>query len=259
MLYHPTHSRPALARPPARALARFISAACLLLGCLLALAACGAASSRPTPSPIPRFLALGDSYTIGHGLTPPDRWPNLLRDQLTQANLPLQPPRIIAVTGYTTADLLSALDRESIDGPFDLVSLMIGVNDQYRRRPIADFERGFAELLRRSLAFAGGRPAHVLVLSIPDWGLTPYGQRANVSSAAISAEIDQFNAVSRTATLAAGANWIDVTTTTRRLATNPAMFAPDGLHYSRQMHTLWAAQALPIAKAALATPRRGKN
>ncbi|MFN3596864.1 MAG: SGNH/GDSL hydrolase family protein, partial [Rubricoccaceae bacterium] len=126
------------------------------------------------PAPLP-FLALGDSYTLGEGVPPAGRWTHQLAARLRAEGLPLAAPHTVAQTGWTTDELAAALDAADAAGlgaeaPFALVSLLAGVNDQYRGRPLAAFEAGFALLLRRAVAYAGGEARRVLVLGIPDWG-----------------------------------------------------------------------------------------
>jgi len=200
-----------------------------------------------------RFLALGDSYTIGEGVDPEGRWPNQLVALLRPSGVDLAEPEIIAVTGWTTDELDAGIDRAAPEGTYDLVSLLIGVNNQYRGRSPEEYRAQFSALLGRAVRFAAGRPDHVLVLSIPDWGVTPFA--AGRDRARISAEIDSFNAINREESLRAGAHYIDVTPTSRRAPQHLDLIAPDGLHPSATMYAEWAALALPAARAALQSPR----
>ena len=120
------------------------------------------------------YLALGDSYTIGEGVPDADRWPVQLATALRAEGIDLADPRIIATTGWTTDELASAIDVAEPVGRYDFVSLLIGVNNQYRGRSVAEYRGEFTALLKRAIGFAGGRPERVLVLSIPDWGVTPF-------------------------------------------------------------------------------------
>jgi lysophospholipase L1-like esterase len=196
-----------------------------------------------------RFLALGDSYTIGESVAAAERWPAQLAALLRGRGLALEDPLIIAATGWTTDELSQGIDHAAPRGPFDLVSLLIGVNNQYRGRALDEYQAQFTALLQRALDFAGGRAARVLVLSIPDWGVTPFA--AGRDRAAIAATIDAFNAVNRAAAARAGARYVDVTPVSRQAAQNPALIAGDGLHPSGQMYTAWAELALPEALEAL--------
>jgi lysophospholipase L1-like esterase len=201
---------------------------------------------------LPRsFLALGDSYTIGQGVAAEDRWPERLAALLGARGVVLSPPRVIARTGWTTADLARALAAERPTGPFDLVSLMIGVNDQFRGEELAEYERRFGALLAEAVALAGGEPRRVLVLSIPDYGVTPFARGLRLDARAVAAEVDRFNDAARAAARNTGARWVDVTPASRRAAADAELLARDGLHPSEKLHAEWAALVLPAALAAL--------
>jgi len=196
-----------------------------------------------------RFLALGDSYTIGEGVKPEERWPAQLAARLRQSGLSVDEPRLIAKTGWTTDELSAGIDAARPVGPFDLVSLLIGVNNQYRSRSADEYEREFTALLQRAIRFAGDRPAQVLALSIPDWGVTPFA--ADRERARIAAEIDQFNALNRAVTEQLGARYVDVTPISRTAANDLSLIADDGLHPSGKMYALWAGLAFPFVYTAL--------
>ncbi|TGE22141.1 SGNH/GDSL hydrolase family protein [Hymenobacter aquaticus] len=161
----------------------------------------------------------------------------------------LAPPDIIARTGWTTGELQQAIQAANNTRTYDLVSLLIGVNNQYRRLPLASYRTEFRELLHTATRFAGNRPGRVFVLSIPDWGRSPYGQHDD--PARIAAEIDQFNAVARAECQQAGIAYVDITDLTRAAADDASQFAPDGLHYSGRQMQQWAARALPAVKGLL--------
>jgi lysophospholipase L1-like esterase len=196
-----------------------------------------------------RFLALGDSYTIGESVAPAERWPVQLAQLLRGEGINLGEPTIIATTGWTTDELWAGIDHANPQGTFDLVSLLIGVNNQYRGRDEKEYREQFVRLLQRAIAFADGRSAHVLVLSIPDWGVTPFAQGRD--RAEIARQIDRFNAIKRTETERAGARYLDVTPISRQAAHEAALIASDGLHPSGEMYAEWAKLALPFARAAL--------
>ena len=158
---------------------------------------------------------------------------------------------MIARTGWTTADLARALAAERPAGPFDLVSLMVGVNDQFRGEGLADYERRFTALLAEAVAFAGGEPRRVLVLSIPDYGVTPFARNLGLDARAVAAELDRFNDAARLAARRTGARWVDVTPASRRALADAELVARDGLHPSAKLHAEWAALVLPVALAAL--------
>jgi lysophospholipase L1-like esterase len=214
------------------------------------LKACYAAEAPGSAGVAPaRYLALGDSYTIGEGVPANQRWPVQLAARLREQGLAIAEPQIIARTGWTTDELAGAIDQAAIGGAFELVSLLIGVNNQYRGRASAEYRTEFRVLLRRAIGFAGGQPARVLVLSIPDWGATPYADGRD--RALIAAEIDEFNAINRAETAAAGAHFVDVTPVSRRAAGDHALIAADRLHPSGLMYAAWVDLALPAARAAL--------
>jgi lysophospholipase L1-like esterase len=207
------------------------------------------------PPPGPRYLALGDSYTIGEGAAPADRWPVQLAGLLRQKGSAVGDPQIIARTGWTVRELSAGIDAAAPRGPFALVTLLIGVNDQYRsRNPDTDpetYRPDFVKMLARAVGFAGGKADHVVVLSIPDWGVTPFAQESGRDPARIAAEIARFNAVNREETLRAGARFVDITPVSRRAGSDASLRAPDGLHYSGAMYGEWARLAVPAASAAV--------
>lgn len=200
-----------------------------------------------------RILSLGDSYTIGEGVPDADRWPVQLAARLREQGISCADPQIIARTGWTTDELDAAISQENPTGPFDLVTLLIGVNNQYRGRGLDEYREQFRTLLGRAIGFAGDRPERVLVLSIPDWGVTPFAEGRD--QARIAAEIDAFNAANRAETLAAGARYADITPSTRDLSEED-LLAADGLHPSGRMYTRWVDLALPVVLELLdGTPR----
>jgi len=200
-----------------------------------------------TIPPSTRVLALGDSYTIGESVAVADRWPNQLVRQLRQRKVTVSDPDIIAKTGWTTDELSSALDKWMPRDSYSLVTLLIGVNNQYRGRDPEQYRKEFAQLLQRAIGFAGGNAKRVVVVSIPDWGVTPFA--ANRDRAKIAAEIDRFNAINAEETKRAGAKYADITPISRKY---PTLVAPDGLHPSAEMYAQWVTVILPRAEAALA-------
>jgi lysophospholipase L1-like esterase len=202
----------------------------------------------PPPLPAARILALGDSYTIGEGVAAAERWPVRLAAMLRARGVPVADPVIVARTGWTTDELSRGIDAAKPEGSFQLVTLLIGVNNQYRGRPAEEYRDQFRALLRRAIAFAGGDAARVVVLSIPDWSVTPFA--ASRDRAAIAREINAFNIVNREETTRAGARYVDVTGDTRR---TPLDVTGDGLHPSAGAYERWAALALPVALAILSS------
>ena len=198
-----------------------------------------------------RYLALGDSYTIGEGVPATQRWPVQLATTLRAEGIALKDPRIIATTGWTTDELASAIDAAEPLGQWDLVSLLIGVNNQYRGRTVVGFRSEFGELLDRAIAFARGRADRVLVLSIPDWGVTPFAIHEAGNRGNIAAEIDAFNTAKREVCEARGVAFVDITEASRRGA-EADQVAEDGLHPSGAMYTTWTQLALPVARTLMA-------
>lgn len=185
-----------------------------------------------TPEPHTRYLALGDSYTIGESVAAADNYPAQLARELK-----LGEPAIIAKTGWTTDELSAAIDKANPHGPYELVTLLIGVNNQYRGRGADEYRTQFVGLLQRAIGFAGGKPRNVVVISIPDWGVTPFAKDRD--RAKIAREIDRFNAINREEALRAGARYVDITPFSRTAANDPSLVAPDGLHPSGKMYAEW--------------------
>ena len=234
----------------------------LLAGCagvlMLAMLAMPACTTTPDPSEgrsgMHGYLALGDSYTIGEGVDDTDRWPMQLARRLRAEGVALGDPRIIARTGWTTDELDAAIDAAQPLGEFDFVSLLIGVNNQYRGRDPDGYRREFAALLDRAIGFAGGRADRVLVLGIPDWGATPFGSKSGRDLAAVARELDAYNAAASAECAARGVAFVDITPLSRARADDIAMVAEDGLHPSAAMYAAWTQQALPVARRMLASP-----
>lgn len=203
--------------------------------------AAGAHVTRLSPRSI---LCLGDSYTVGEGVGAADSWPFQLVRAL-RAHVAVDDPVVIARTGWTTAELLAAIPPDPAPRPHDLVTLMVGVNDQYRGHAVAVYRIGLGRALAEAVRLAGGMPARVLTISIPDWGVTPFA--AGRDRAAIAAAIDRFNAAGREAAASAGVRWIDVTDLSRAAAGEEGLIAADGLHPAPEMYGRWVRRLLPAA------------
>ncbi len=191
------------------------------------------------------YLAFGDSYTIGEQVPPAASFPLQTVALLRRKGIPVGPPRIVATTGWTTDELLHAIDEAKIKETYALATLLIGVNNQYRGRAVDNYENEFSELLRLAVQFAGGKAKRVVVLSIPDWGVTPFAHDRNREK--IAAEIDAYNAAARKLVLAAGAHWLNITDSTREHGTDKAWLAPDGLHPGSKEYAVWAGRLAPVA------------
>ncbi len=221
----------------------------------------------PAPPPV-RYLALGDSYTIGERVAPAARWPVQLAALLRARGWNVGEPEIVARTGWTVEDLAAALEESEPSGPYDLVSLQIGVNDEYLGREAEVYRGELRVMLRRAAAYAGGRPGRVIVLSIPDWSVTPFAARRSRSgadsgtgaspgggsAAEIEREVERYNAVCREEASRAGARWVDVTPESRDAGKDLSLLADDGLHPAPAMYAAWAKLALESALAALGPP-----
>ncbi len=198
------------------------------------------------------YLALGDSYTIGESVAASERFPVLLASELRAEGIPVEEPTIIAKTGWTTSNLQSGIAKANFkEKEFDLVSLLIGVNNQYQGRSLEEYKREFTELLLQSIDLAGGTKENVFVVSIPDYGYTPFGRSRQE---AISNEIDCFNAANKRITDSLGVAYINITPISRNGLSDPSLVADDGLHPSGKMYSQWVALMVDAVKQKLETP-----
>jgi lysophospholipase L1-like esterase len=227
--------------------------ATLFLGLICTVAACAkkatvktiaTTDSVTTQTNIPgqyTYLALGDSYTIGQSVNNTDSFPYQLYTQLAASGL--QQPNIIAQTGWTTQNLIDAVNNSSLKNKtYDVVTVLIGVNDQYGGGSSEAYRPKFVQLLNMAIARGGNKPSHVYLLSIPDWGVTPY---AGGNEATIGPQIDAFNAVNKAESLKAGVNYIDITGLSKMAATDLSLVANDGLHPSAKMYASWVQKLAP--------------
>ncbi|HEY9130329.1 MAG TPA: SGNH/GDSL hydrolase family protein [Dyella sp.] len=196
-----------------------------------------------------RYLALGDSYTIGEGVPETGRWPAQLCTCLRTQGFRFDDPQIVATTGWATDELAAAIDAAALVPTYDLVSLLIGVNNQYRGRGIDNYRVEFEQLLLRTIELAGHRPQRVFVLSIPDWGVTAFGRESGRDLERIAREIDAFNMTAQQCCAERGVTWVDVTGLSRA---HPSEVVEDGLHPSAQQYARWTEAAMSAAKQALA-------
>ena len=197
------------------------------------------------------YLALGDSYTIGEGVEPEGRWPVQLAAALRADGIDIDDPRVIATTGWTTGELAAALDAEEPLGVYDLVSLLIGVNNQYRGLSPDDYADEFSRLLERAVGYAGARSDRVFALSIPDWGVTQFRAESGRDGATVAREIDLFNAIAQRICDDRGIAFVDITPVSRARGTEAVMLVEDRLHPSATMYAEWMRLALPVVRAQL--------
>lgn len=210
-------------------------------------------NSIPPPPVVPSnpafktYLALGDSYTIGQSVTEPERFPNQTVGLLRAGNIKINDPKIIATTGWTTRNLIDALNTTNLQNNYDVVSLLIGVNNQYQGRTIDEYKTEFTLLLNRAIQYAGNRPTHVFVLSIPDYSVTPFASGSNKTK--IASEIDLFNSENKKISLQLGVNYLDITSISRE--PDATLIATDDLHPSGKQYKRWADLLAPMMKQAL--------
>ena len=190
------------------------------------------------------FLALGDSYTIGESVGQNERWPEQLTLELAEKSIALAPPTIIAKTGWTTDELQDGINQAPLDYPYDWVSLLIGVNNQYRGLDIETFKEEFENLLSQAIIFSGNKNAHVFVISIPDWGVMPFAKSQNQEK--IATEIDDFNQAIYEICIHNNIRFVDITPISRQVSNHPEWIATDDLHPSGEQYAQWVKELLPI-------------
>ena len=190
------------------------------------------------------FLALGDSYTIGEQVPMEKNFPFQTARLLREENVEVADPVIVAKTGWTTDELAMAVREEGIKETFSFVTLLIGVNNQYRGRDLENYKQEFSQLLDQAIVFANGHTQNVFVLSIPDWGVTPFAEGKDREL--ITKQIDDYNAAKKEITLAHKCNFCDITDSTRRNGTDKDFLAEDGLHPSAREYSIWAERLAPM-------------
>lgn len=195
-----------------------------------------------------RFLALGDSYTIGESVPNADRWPNQLAKLLEVEGIQTD-ITIIARTGWTVDELWQGIQVNPPEGSYDLVTLLIGVNDQYRGYPADGYSEDFRFILEKAIEYAGGNPDKVIVLSIPDWGVTPFAATRDTEQ--IAGQIDEFNAINFEETKDAGARYVDVTEISRMARDDVDLITNDRLHPSGKMYAMWVEKISPVVREIL--------
>ena len=221
-----------------------------ILFCITQLA-CKKADSPVTPTPTTpvitgpkkNWLALGDSYTIGQSVGAGNRFPAQTANLLKLSGINTDLPDYIATTGWTTDNLDAAIQTKN-PGMYDVVSLLIGVNDQYQRHDTTAYRQRFTGLLTKAIVLANGKNQNVFVLSIPDYSVTPFA--AGSDTAQIRKEIDWFNAINKNVTAQFNCPYLDITPSTREAATDRSLIAGDGLHPSKLEYKRWANRLAPM-------------
>jgi lysophospholipase L1-like esterase len=198
-----------------------------------------------------RYLAIGDSYTIGESVPPSKNFPNQTAALLKKAGIQIEDPTIIAKTGWTTDELQEQLSRTRLAAPFNFVTLLIGVNNQYRGRSADEYAKQFEELLQQAIGYAGGKINHVIVLSIPDWGITPFAEARLPDGQGrdrkqIAKEIDLYNSINERISKQYKVHFINITPFTREAVTDKALVAKDGLHPSAKDYARWAVEVKEV-------------
>lgn len=200
---------------------------------LLLMISSGSMVAQPTPL---SFLALGDSYTIGESVGEEERWPNQLAGALSKKGKKVLKPTIIATTGWRTDNLKDAILKANLKNEYDLVSLLIGVNNQYQGKPAEQYAIEFEELLKTAISLAKGKRKNVFVVSVPDYGFTPFGLPKKEG---ISKQIDVFNSINKSISEKYRVAYYNITDISRQGLADPSLVAPDGLHPSGKMYGLW--------------------
>lgn len=195
------------------------------------------------------YLALGDSYTIGESVPLHENFPSLAIQLFRKAGHDANAPEILAKTGWTTDELLSAINNHRFLKTYDFVSLLIGVNNQYRGLSITEYKNEFESLLRLAIVFAGNNASHVVVLSIPDWGVTAFAEGRDRSK--IATEIDAYNAVNKEIAVKNNVQYIDITPLTREATNDASLLASDGLHPSGKDYQRWAERMVAFFKSSI--------
>lgn len=223
----------------------------ILLACLLVagFVSCKQESSPEVDNevrePALTYLALGDSYTIGESVEPEERWPVQLTERLRADGIAMQDPQIIATTGWTTQDLLQAMDSQLKNEKYDLVSVSIGVNNQYQGKSIDAYREDLYEVFEKAVTYSKNGAAGVFAVSIPDYGVTPFGAQ---NAEKIARELDEFNRVFEEVASEFGVDFYNITPISREAANQPELIAEDQLHPSGKMYELWVEHFYPEVK-----------
>jgi lysophospholipase L1-like esterase len=228
---------------------RFFSLLSIAPGMLLILIFMAAMKSPSTHAKSYTYLALGDSYTIGEQVADQDNFPAQAVQMLGNEGVLVQAPKIIAKTGWTTDELQADINKAHITENYDFVTLLIGVNNQYRGRSVIEYAKEFEALLKQAIGFAGNNTTHVIVLSIPDWGATPFGATRDRNQ--ITHEIDNYNATNKLIAEKYKVRYIDITPGTRDALQDLSLLTTDGLHPSAKEYARWAKKVAGVIKESL--------
>lgn len=195
------------------------------------------------------YLALGDSYTIGEAVLIQKSFPYQTVQMLRKDGYNFSAPEIIAKTGWTTDDLEEGIKQHRFLAKYDFVSLLIGVNNQYGGREVMKYNMEFEELLKKAIAFAGNKTNRVVVISIPDYSVTPFAQSKDPEK--ISKEIDVFNSVTKALSIQYKVHYVDITPESKKAMGDTALIAEDGLHPSSKEYKKWAQKMAEIIRQQL--------
>ncbi|MDR9415451.1 MAG: SGNH/GDSL hydrolase family protein [Gracilimonas sp.] len=193
--------------------------------------------------PAIRYLALGDSYTIGTGIDSLHNYPNQISDSLQTRGIAVDTTSIIATNGWTTSDLKQGIMTQSPDSTYTLVSLLIGVNNQYQGLNLDIYQKEFKQLLENAIALAGGIRSNVLVISIPNYGVTPFGQSRN--PVVIRQELQVYNDIAKKISVGKNIPFVNITPASELAKNDPSLLASDDLHPSAKMYAMWVEEMLP--------------
>ena len=216
---------------------------------ILLLIFIAAMKQRPWQNKVYTYLALGDSYTIGEKVSNDENFPNQVVNLLHAKGIEFKTPKIVAKTGWTTDELQAAIQNAKLNDRYDFVSLLIGANNQYRKKNVADYTPEFELLLQQAIRYAGNNAKKVIVLSIPDWGVTPFADGSDREKIAL--EIDQYNEANRRVAEKYHVHYIDITPGTRQAADDAALLTDDGLHPSAKEYKKWAKKIAAVISSGL--------
>lgn len=195
------------------------------------------------------YLALGDSYTIGEGVSLTKSFPYQVVQLLRSKEFNFSAPEIIAKTGWTTDELLDEINKSTLLSKYDFVTLLIGVNNQYRERDALEYKEQFEELLKKAVELANGKKEHVIIISIPDYSVTPYASSMDIEK--ISKEIEVFNGINKALSIQYKIHYVDITETSRNAKNDPTLITSDDLHPSEKEYAKWAEKIVEVISSQL--------